>query len=254
MVGERAIEGIAFDLGNTLIPINYGKCFRMFGQEVGLPAYDIDRIFGEMIDSLERGLYPVSGGSTPISIGYPDSLFVKAEKAGIELHASFCQRVTEARKRRVCPPLDHEESLSYERFLEIFNDVPHSFEYDRLDFVRRLGERYKIVFVSNTNPISLYFLKTIKPYSEFFSLAPVVASHEVGARKPESAMWECVIEVLGVDPARSVFVDDVAAFVEGWLAYWREKGISSHGVVCRSYNFYATMRELEEMGISWGME
>jgi len=43
----------------------------------------------------------------------------------------------------------------------------------------------------------------------------IVYSHEEGVRKPEPRSYALVCERLGVAPARAVFVDDVAANVEG---------------------------------------
>ncbi len=51
----------------------------------------------------------------------------------------------------------------------------------------------------------------LAPWAEMFDV--IVDSHEVGMRKPNPAIYRLVLERLGVGPARSAFVDDVASNV-----------------------------------------
>ena len=46
----------------------------------------------------------------------------------------------------------------------------------------------------------------------------IVYSHEVGCRKPDPRIYEIACERLGVSAARTVFLDDVQANVDGALA------------------------------------
>ncbi len=117
------------------------------------------------------------------------------------------------------------------------------FELDpkMLEFVQRLGESYRAMIFSNTNAVHWNMLvdqtggalAEIEPY----------LSHEIGDVKPNVSAFDKVAKAAGITPAHSIFIDDVAANVEGA----RAAGFTAHQFL----NQPALERFLREQGISW---
>lgn len=82
-----------------------------------------------------------------------------------------------------------------------------------LAFVERLATRNRVMLFSNTNKEHWDFLVNATD-ARLARLDPYL-SHEIGATKPSLRSFELVAEQAGIDPARSVFFDDLAANVEG---------------------------------------
>jgi epoxide hydrolase-like predicted phosphatase len=83
-----------------------------------------------------------------------------------------------------------------------------------VEAVRRLdavGVRQAVI----TNNVAEYSggWRSMLPVEELFE--QVIDSHEVGVRKPSSEIFEIALQALGVEPERSVFLDDLEANVEG---------------------------------------
>jgi len=60
--------------------------------------------------------------------------------------------------------------------------------------------------LSNTNAIHVPFFEKTYPVFERFDGR--IYSHEVGAMKPDAAIYDAAIRRLGIDPASTVYVDD----------------------------------------------
>lgn len=88
-------------------------------------------------------------------------------------------------------------------------DVDHSM----LGFVERLAAHNRVMLFSNTNRQHWEFLVAATD-GRLARLEPYL-SHEIGLTKPSLRSFEAVAEKAGIDPARSVFFDDVAENVEG---------------------------------------
>jgi|SRR5580692_12338741 FMN phosphatase YigB (HAD superfamily) len=82
-----------------------------------------------------------------------------------------------------------------------------------LAFVERLATRNRVMLFSNTNKEHWDFLVDATD-ARLARLEPYL-SHEIGCTKPSLRSFELVAEQSGIDPARSVFFDDLAANVEG---------------------------------------
>lgn len=87
-------------------------------------------------------------------------------------------------------------------------DIPK----ERLHLLQRLGERYPLFLLSNTNNIHLNYVKQVyKPLDtemldDHFQKA--YYSHHVGMRKPDADIYEMVLEENRLDPSRTLFLDD----------------------------------------------
>ncbi len=80
----------------------------------------------------------------------------------------------------------------------------------------RLGKRYRLFLLSNTDPIHIDRLRRRMDLDAFERLFErVYYSQDTGLRKPERALFERVLRENGLDAARTLFVDDTLENVEG---------------------------------------
>jgi putative hydrolase of the HAD superfamily len=83
-------------------------------------------------------------------------------------------------------------------------EVNHPF----MAFMRRLREQdLKMAICTNNVREWSPLWRAMAPVEEIFEV--IVDSSEVGARKPDSRIYEVTLEQLGVAPAEAVFIDDL---------------------------------------------
>src|SRR5580700_5014428 len=89
------------------------------------------------------------------------------------------------------------------------------FTVDRsmLAFVQRLASANRVMIFSNTNQVHWDFL--VAETGRELAAFEAYLSHELRRSKPAVEAFEMVARQAGIDPARSVFFDDVAENVEG---------------------------------------
>ena len=94
------------------------------------------------------------------------------------------------------------------------------FPPERIELLKKLGNKYRLFLLSNTNAIHVVEFQKI--YSDTFkngSLADlfekVYYSNEIGMRKPGTEIYEFVIKDSQLVPEETVFIDDSLANVEG---------------------------------------
>ena len=92
--------------------------------------------------------------------------------------------------------------------------------FERLELLRKLGERKRIVLLSNTNEIhihqfnqALYLQHGLKNLSSHFQ--KLYYSFELGMRKPEERIFQHVLNEQGFDPTKTLFIDDSPQHIEG---------------------------------------
>jgi putative hydrolase of the HAD superfamily len=98
--------------------------------------------------------------------------------------------------------------------------------------VERLVGKVKLVLVSNTHDQHVAFLRPRLPVLERFD--GLVLSCELGALKPERAMYETALRIAGVTPERAAFFDDVQTYADA---------ATSLGIHGRVYTTAAAFRE-----------
>jgi putative hydrolase of the HAD superfamily len=76
---------------------------------------------------------------------------------------------------------------------------------DMADLVERLGKRYSLAILSNSDPVNSEKYAAKGWYAPF---DPVVLSHEVGILKPEARIYEILLERLQLPAESCVFIDD----------------------------------------------
>jgi len=102
-------------------------------------------------------------------------------------------------------------SLDYPAWLMAWNDY---FEPNRLmeALLARVHGQAKFWALSNTNHEHLAHVRL--NFRVFDTFDGFTASHEVGARKPEPAIFEAALRSLRLHPAEVLYLDDIADFVE----------------------------------------
>ena len=92
--------------------------------------------------------------------------------------------------------------------------------FERLELLRKLGERKRIVLLSNTNEIhihqfnrALYLQHGLENLSSHFQ--KLYYSYELGMRKPEERIFQHVLNEQGFDPTKTLFIDDSPQHIEG---------------------------------------
>ncbi len=102
----------------------------------------------------------------------------------------------------------------------------------------KLKGRYRLLLGSNTNPIhSRHFQKQLaEPLAHFDKL---VLSHDVGDRKPRRGFYEYCLRFADCEPGECLFIDDIAANIEG------ARAAGLHGLVYQpNDDFISRMRSV----------
>ncbi len=101
-------------------------------------------------------------------------------------------------------------SLDYAAWLQLWN---HYFEPNRPmeALLARLKGQARFFGLSNTNAEHLAHLK--RNFRLFDAFEKVIASNEVGARKPEKAMFDLALAAAGVKAEEALYLDDIEPFI-----------------------------------------
>lgn len=103
-------------------------------------------------------------------------------------------------------------NLEYGRFCEIWGSIfTHALLPEAL--LQDLAQRYRLILLSNTNPIHFETIRANYPHLQHFH--DLVLSYEVGAMKPDPAIYQTAIDCAGCKPEECFYADDIPEFVEG---------------------------------------
>ncbi len=127
-------------------------------------------------------------------------------------------------ERGECSPADfargmvHDWALAVEpeTFLDAFRSWPGAQMLGADALVRRVGERVPVGCLSNTNVLHWDDHLSRWPFLELFDF--LFASFELGFVKPDREIFDRVADLLGVPPARILFLDDNAINVDAAAA------------------------------------
>ncbi len=171
------IRGLLFDFGNVICSFDVGKFLARLAAWSGLPVETLrERVYGSRLHSLyERGE-------------------ISSEE--------FRARVVEKTGAAVAP----------EPFEEAFTDI-FSPLVETQALILALKGRYRLGLLSNTN--ECHFRRHIRRVPVFPLFDSVTLSFEVGALKPEPAIYLDALRKLSLPPQECVFVDDVAEYAAG---------------------------------------
>ncbi|MBI1836987.1 MAG: HAD-IA family hydrolase [Flavobacteriia bacterium] len=181
---EEEIEAIIFDLGGVIINLDYSLTTKAF-QDLGLKNFE--EIYAQanqstLFDDFETG---------KISAQHFVNLLLPYLPIGI----------------------------SANKVVHAWNAMILDFPVERLELLLELKQKRKLILLSNTNEIHLQAVNrslskvTDKPLSYFFD--EIYLSHEIGMRKPTTAIFEYVCEEQNLNVNRTLFIDDTIRHVEG---------------------------------------
>ena len=107
---------------------------------------------------------------------------------------------------------DYFSHISSQDLIDIWNYVLKEFPKYKLEFLKQLYKenKYKLILLSNTNELHIdWVIKNISFYEEFKnSFHKFYLSHEIGLRKPDTEIFEFVLNENHIKPEESLFIDD----------------------------------------------
>ncbi len=178
------ISAIVFDIGNVLLSFDY-------------------KIIIEKFEQVEKGL---------------GQKFISLYKENYHLHRAHEKAELESDKfvEIMLGWIDYK--LPREEFLNIYADVFVE-NAELVSLLPALKKKYKLVVLSNTNPIhQKQFMKQFSFWKYFDKL---VLSHEVRSFKPESEIYSAVENFTKVNPEEHFYIDDIDEYIKaaksrGW--------------------------------------
>jgi putative hydrolase of the HAD superfamily len=172
------VKTIIFDLGGVIVP------------------FDFKRAYIRM-----EGLSPFPATEIPMRLRSTDLVQrFETGRVGADEFVAELSRILELK-------------TTHEGFLEVFNCIflPGALVPEAL--LAGLRERYRLLLLSNTNPIHFETIERTYPLLRHFH--DRVLSYQVGARKPSARIYEEAVLRAECGADECVFFDDVAAYVEG---------------------------------------
>ncbi len=194
------IKNIIFDLGKVLLNLDFDASILAF-QKLGLRK--------DVLDNQQA---------------YSDPVFYELE-VGKVTPEEFCSRV-----RNVLNNPDATDLQIEDAWYAMILDIPVS----RVKVVQELSKNYNVYLFSNTNQIHIERLHgkfKIEHGIDFPSLfVKDYYSHEIHERKPDLRSYQKVIELSGIKPEESIFIDDlekniIGARQTGLKTFWLKEGM-----------------------------
>ena len=104
--------------------------------------------------------------------------------------------------------------ISKEKLVDAWNAILKDFPLHRLEFVKELQKsgKYRLFLLSNTNDLHIRWIQNdwgTVLYEEFKScFEQFYLSHEIQMRKPNSDIYEYVLQENNLNPEETFFIDD----------------------------------------------
>ena len=186
------IDAVLFDAGDTLFHFVYDDALLESGWEAGLAAIGRDRLPAHADAAARfRGRYmPLLWRRGSLEeVEYPGLVRECLADLGVEVGDQELDRFLEA------------EHAAWDE-ARLLGDSTHAL----LDVLREWG--LKLGLVSNAFDPPALLHRDLERMGLAARLDAAVFSSETGVRKPHPLIFETVLERLGVDPARALFVGD----------------------------------------------
>lgn len=103
-----------------------------------------------------------------------------------------------------------------------------------------LKGRQRRFVLSNTNAIHMDYVFVNYPFIHDFD--GLILSHDVGLMKPDARIYRLALSRFGLEPKRTVFIDDILANVDG------ARAVGLHGIHYRSAE--QVRQELTKLGVA----
>jgi len=194
------IKNIIFDLGKVLLNLDFNASIVAF-QKLGLKT--------DVLDSKQV---------------YSDPVFYELE-VGKVTPEEFCNRV-----RKVIQNPDSTDLQIEDAWYSMILDIPAS----RVKVVQELSKNYNVYLFSNTNKIHIERLHRAFKTEHGIDFPSLFVkdfySHEIHERKPDLSSYQKVIELAGINPEESIFIDDlekniIGAQQSGLKTFWLKEGM-----------------------------
>ena len=105
-------------------------------------------------------------------------------------------------------------SLNFEQFTAVWNSALDPQPIHPLALFQELSKRYRLVLLSNTDPIHVAHLEATYDFYQYFPKGHRIYSCSVGASKPDPLIYREALRASKVRAAEAVYIDDVPAYVE----------------------------------------
>ncbi|AXT63486.1 HAD family phosphatase [Aquimarina sp. AD10] len=103
-------------------------------------------------------------------------------------------------------------NASKDEITHAWNSILLDFPKHRLDFIQKLAleKKYNLILLSNTNELHIDWIKKNVSFYEAFrsSFNYFYLSHEIQLRKPNTDIFEFVLEQHQIVPNQTIFIDD----------------------------------------------
>jgi len=164
-----------------------------FGQVIA--SFDLERMVRNLADASASAPATIRGHMMAVR-----DLALRYESGLLSTDAFFEQVLTRTGMR-----LDRDGFRK--AYCDIFTPIPETH-----DIIRMLKPRYRLALVSNTSEWHFeYGIRTVDVFPLFDT---VTLSYEVGAMKPDPAVYHDALRKLGLPPAACVYIDDIQINVD----------------------------------------
>jgi putative hydrolase of the HAD superfamily len=197
---QKSIKNIIFDYGNVIINLDIDATYRAF-EELGAAR------FGEVWEEIMK-----------------DRLFQKYERGDIS-NTDFRNFL-----RKALPSGTSDEKID-QAWNEILKDMPAS----RIQLLDKIRNQYRTFILSNSNEIHYrHYVKDLQNIHHFQDFDQLVEkayfSFQVNLAKPEAAFYQLVMNIHGLKPEETLFIDDLkqnidAAAALGIQTLWLAPGM-----------------------------
>lgn len=199
---DTGIDTIVFDLGGVLIEVDHERAMKWLARK-GCSVNDVG-VFAERSGMLEHEIGKLAGDSFYERVG----ALLTAPATRAEIHDWWTGFFA---------PDD-----------------------EMLRLARALGAGYRVFILSNTGP--LHWAQAMQQFRLDEIARDFLTSFEAGVAKPDAGIYALAARRFALEPARTVFVDDMgpnvrAAKAAGWHALQHR-------------DFDATTQVLERLGVS----
>jgi len=181
----KTFENIIFDLGGVIINLDYHRTAQAF---IDLGLKNFNEIYSKaqqthLFDDFEKGIMP------------PENF--------------------RAELRKYLPSETTDEQID-QAWNAMLLDIP----VHRVEWLRKVGEKYRIFLLSNTNTIHVdAFTKMADSVYGKGEFECVFEKHyyscQMGMRKPDAEIFERVLLENNLDKSKTLFIDDSIQHVEG---------------------------------------